>query len=145
VHYGPRVILPRRIKADLADGVISSALMIGPLLLGEALVGVLPELLLRVFVLSIPAAIGYALFRDALGQGTSLGKRFLGLRVITLADGRLATAGRVWSRNLLDVVPIVSLIDFIWMCVDRHGQKVLDRGLGTQVVEAAWLARRQPR
>lgn len=138
-HYGPRVILPRRIKADLADGAIAATILICPLLVGQALTGIVPDSLLRVFGLGIPAGAGYSLFRDSAGRGTSLGKRVLGLRLIRLEDGKPCTARRVWARNLLDPIPIVDLIDFVFMCVDEHGQKLMDRRLQTHVVEKSDL------
>src|SRR5215510_15470545 len=66
-HYGPRVVLPRRVKADLVDEAIAAAILFGPLLLGQALAGSVPDLLLRVTIVAIPAAILYAVFRDAVG------------------------------------------------------------------------------
>jgi uncharacterized RDD family membrane protein YckC len=134
-QYGPTVVLPRRIKADLVDGAITAAIFIVPVLVGQAVSDVVPDAGLRLFALGIPAAIVYSVFRDAAARGTSLGKRVLGLRVIALEDGMPCRARRVWARNLLDPIPIVGLIDFIWMCVDRHGQKLLDRLFRTQVVE----------
>lgn len=134
-QYAPRVVLPRRIKADLVDGAIAVAIYIVPVLVGQAVSDVVPDAGLRLFSLGIPAAIVYPLFRDAAAGGTSLGKRVLGLRVIALEDGRPCRARRVWARNLLDPIPIVGLVDFIWMCVDRHGQKLMDRIFRTQVVE----------
>ena len=134
-HYRPRVILPRRLKADLLDSAISAAILIGPLLLGQALVGSVPDPFLRATWLGIPAGISYSLFRDAVGGGTSLGKRALGLTVIRLADGRPCTPRQVWARDLVDLIPIVGLVDFIFMCVDRHGQKLMDKWLRIQVVE----------
>ena len=104
-HYGPRVILPRRIKADLVDAAIAATIVFCPLLLGQALAGVVPDPVLRTFILGIPAGIGYSLFRDAAGRGTSLGKRVLGLRLIRLEDGKPCTPRRVWTRNLLDPYP----------------------------------------
>jgi uncharacterized RDD family membrane protein YckC len=138
-HYRPRVILPRRIKADLVDGAIAAALLFGPLLVGQGLTGVLPDSVLRLFVLGIPAGIGYSLFRDSAGRGTSLGKRALGLRLIRLEDGKPCAPGQVWARNLLDPIPVIGLADFVWMCVDKHGQKLMDRKLRTQVVEISDL------
>jgi uncharacterized RDD family membrane protein YckC len=134
-QYGPRVLLPRRIKADLVDGAIAAVIFIVPVLVGQAVSDVVPDAGLRLFALGIPAAIVYSLFRDATAGGTSLGKRALGLRVIALEDGRPCRARRVWARNLLDPIPIVGLVDFIWMCIDRHGQKFMDRLFRTQVVE----------
>jgi uncharacterized RDD family membrane protein YckC len=138
-HYGSRVILPRRIKADLVDGVIGAVIFIGPLLVGQGLVGIVPDAFLRLFLLGIPAGIGYSLLRDSAGGGTSLGKRVLGLCLIRLEDGRPCTPRQVWARNLLDVLPGIDLIDFVWMCVDPHGQKLMDRRLQTQVIERSDL------
>jgi uncharacterized RDD family membrane protein YckC len=134
-HYRPKVILPRRIKADLVDDAITAAIMLGPLLAGQGLTGALPDSILRLFVLGIPVGIGYFLFRDSVGFGTSAGKRLLGLPLIRLADGKPCTPGRVWARNLVDPIPLLGLVDFVWMCFDTHGQKLMDRKLGTQVVE----------
>jgi hypothetical protein len=36
-HYGPKVILPRRIKADLVDGAIATTIVLCPLLVGQGL------------------------------------------------------------------------------------------------------------
>ena len=138
-HYGPRVILPRRVKGDLVDGIIAITIFVCPALLGQALVGMVPDSFLRPFVLGIPAAFAYTLFRDSVGRGTSPGKRVLGLRVIRLEDGQPCTASRVWARNLLDPIPAIGLLDFVWMCVDERGQKLMDRRLHTQVVETSDL------
>lgn len=134
-HYRRRVILPRRIKADLVDGAIATAIMFGPVLAGQGLAGVLSDSTLRLFVLGIPGGFGYSLFRDSVGGGTSLGKRALGLQLIRLEDGKPCGPGRVWARNLLDLIPVIDFVDFAWMCVDKHGQKLMDRKLQTQVVE----------
>jgi hypothetical protein len=68
-----------------------------------------------------------------------LGKRALGLRLIRLKDGKPCAPGHVWARNLLDPIPVIGLVDFVWMCVDKHGQKLMDRKLRTQVVEISDL------
>lgn len=139
--YAPTVILPRRIKAELFDSTIASAIAVVPALIGQGLADRLPDLLLRLFWLGIPAAILYVLFRDAVGRGTSWGKRALGLRIIDVTNGAVCGRGQVWARNLLDVIPVINFIDFIWMCVDKHGQKWMDRWLGTQVVEESDIGR----
>lgn len=132
---GRKVILPRRLKADVVDGAISAAILITPLLLGQALAGSVPDLLLRTTWLGILAAVLYSVFRDAAGSGTSWGKRTLGMTVIHLDDGRPCTSRQVWARDLLDLIPIVNVIDFLLMCIDPHGQKLMDKWLGVQLVE----------
>ena len=34
-------------------------------------------------------------------------------------------------------MPIINLIDFILMCIDPRGQKLMDKWLGIQLVEGA--------
>ena len=36
-------------------------------------------------------------------------------------------------------IPVIDLIDFAWMCADKHGQKFMDRRLQTQIVESSDL------
>jgi hypothetical protein len=48
-------------------------------------------------------------------------------------------ADRLWHHG---PSPLVGLVDFLWMCVDRHGQKLMDRRRHTQVVEETALRRR---
>ena len=55
--------------------------------------------------------------------------------VACIWSGVPITTGRVWARDLLDGVPILNTIDFVLMCIDRRGQKVMDKLLGVQVVE----------
>jgi len=139
-HYGQKVILPRRIKADVVDGAVTAVILIVPLLVGQAIAGHAPDPVLRATLLSIPAGILYSILRDAIGGGTSLGKRAMGLTIIRLDDGRACTPRHVWARDLLDPIPMLSLVDFIGMCVDRRGQKLMDKWLGVQVIEGSRTA-----
>jgi hypothetical protein len=49
--------------------------------------------------------------------------------------GAPCTTDRVWSRNLADLIPIVDVIDFVLMCLDPRGQKMMDKILHIQVTE----------
>jgi len=130
-----KVILPRRIEADSADGLITAIVMLVPVYAIPAIANLLPPPLQKLSIIGIPAAILYVLFRDSIGKGTSLGKKWLGLRIIDLKTGAPCTAGRVWSRNLTDLVPILNAIDFVLMCIDPRGQKIMDKVLQIQVTE----------
>jgi hypothetical protein len=46
-QYAPRVVLPRRIKADLVDGAIAAVIFIVPVLVGQAVSDVVPDTGLR--------------------------------------------------------------------------------------------------
>lgn len=83
----------------------------------------------------IPGGILYIVFRDSVGTGTNLGKRWLGLQVIDLQTGMPCVSRRVWVRNVLDPIPILDVIDFVLMCLDLRGQKIMDKVLQTQVAE----------
>ena len=134
-HYGQKVIIPRRIKADFVDGFIGVAICGLLLIVGELLPDKFMESTAWVSAIGVPLSFFYVLFRDAIGNGTSAGKRALGLVVIELNSGQPSSSVRVWSRNLIDILPIINLIDFIASCMDAHGQKIMDKILNTQVVE----------
>ena len=109
--------------------------MLVPLFAIPAIADSLPPLLQKLSVIGIPAAILYVVFRDSIGKGTSFEKKWLGLQIIDLKTGAACTAGRVWSRNLTDLVPILNAIDFVLMCIDPRGQKIMDKVLQIQVTE----------
>jgi len=134
-HPFPKVYFARRLNADTFDGVLAFALLTLPMLLVSSNAASLPDAVRRLGIVGVPAAILYGLFRDAVGRGSSFGKRVLGLRLVDLRTGELCSASRVWLRNITDVVPILNLIDFILMCVDTRGQKLMDKHLRTQLVD----------
>jgi hypothetical protein len=61
-----------------------------------------------------------------------------------LQTGMPCVGRRVWARNVLDPVPILDLIDFVLMCLDSRGQKIMDKVLQTQVVEKRRQAEASP-
>jgi uncharacterized RDD family membrane protein YckC len=97
--------------------------------------GVLPSVFQPLSIVGMPGGVLYGMFRDSFGKGTSLGKRWLGLRLIDVHTGVQCSGRRVWARNLLDLIPIVNLIDFTLMCLDARGQKMMDKALKTQLIE----------
>jgi uncharacterized RDD family membrane protein YckC len=136
-NFGPKVIVPRRIKADLVDGLIGAAILVVPLMTADAMVDKVPDLFVGLSVLAWPASLLYVLFRDVWGNGTSWGKRLLGLRIIDTRTGDPTGRARVAARNIVDPIPLVSAVDFWFACADRNGQKYMDKLLDTQIIEGA--------
>jgi uncharacterized RDD family membrane protein YckC len=136
-----KVILPKRIKSDLLDGFISSVIIFAPAFAVYAFADYISQPFHRMSIIGIPIGALYLLFRDSFGGGTSLGKRVLGLVVIDLRSGQRCDGSRVLTRNVLDLIPIIDLIDFVLTCLDPRGQKIMDKVLGTQVTESEFLRR----
>jgi len=128
-----KVLLPKRIKSQVVDSVISTVLILVPMYIVYAYSGVLSEPFHRLSLAGIPLALIYVIFRDSIGRGTSLGKRALGLTIVDLRTEQPCNGRRVLARNVIDLIPVVDLIDFVLTCVDENGQKIMDRVLGTQV------------
>lgn len=131
----PKVYFARRLNADTLDGVLGLALLTVPMMLVSSHAASLPEAVRRLGIAGVPAGILYGVFRDAIGKGTSMGKRTLGLRLVDLRTGDACSARHTRWRNILDLVPVLNLIDFILMCVDARGQKIMDKQLGIQLID----------
>lgn len=82
----------------------------------------------------------YSLIKDGLGEGQSIGKRCLGLKVIKCATGKPCTKGTSALRNFVSsiicILPLGCLIDPIMVLADKDGLKVGDNAAGTMVVNA---------
>ena len=74
----------------------------------------IPSLLMIVNI----AGILYLPFRGALGRGTCHGKRYDGFQVIDLQTGVSCKGRQVWVRDLLDLIPLLNVVDFGMMCAD---------------------------
>lgn len=136
-----KVILPKRIKSDLLDGFIGSVIIFAPAFTVYAFADYMSAPLHRLSVIGIPIGVLYLLFRDSFGGGTSLGKRALGLVIVDLRSEEHCNGSRVLPRNVLDLIPIIDLIDFVLTCIDDRGKKIMDKVLGTQVTESECLRR----
>jgi uncharacterized RDD family membrane protein YckC len=83
-------------------------------------------------------AIAYLLFRDALFQGSSVGKRIVGLKA-TDEDGKPCTALKSFLRNIilipLMLVPIALLIEYFVMRFSQKEQRLGDRIAKTVVAD----------
>jgi uncharacterized RDD family membrane protein YckC len=130
-----KVILPHRIKADALDGTIAALLMLLPLFGIDAISDYLPEPFHRLSIVGIPVALVYVIFRDSIAKGASPGKRALRLIIVDLGTGRPCNGKHVLARNVIDIIPVINLADFVLTCIDKRGQKIMDKVLGTQVTE----------
>lgn len=82
----------------------------------------------------------YLLLRDAIG-GQSIGKIMLGLVVIDLTTGRVASVSGSIKRNFLLLLPganvVAIYLEARTLVADPQGQRLGDRLAQTQVVEGA--------
>lgn len=126
----------RRLNADTVDGVIALALMLVPIFLVASIAEYLPNSFQHLGVVGLLAALLYILLRDAVGGGASPGKKLMRLKLIDLRTGNACAFSRLCLRNVTDFVPVLNTIDFIIMCVDKRGQKLMDKLLRIQVVDS---------
>jgi len=91
-------------------------------------------------VLYLPVGAGYLLLRDAIG-GQSIGKLLLGLVVVDLETGRVASVSGSVRRNLLLLLPGANVaaifLETRTIAADPQGQRLGDRLAQTQVIEGA--------
>lgn len=109
----------------------------------DAIVGIAPLIVAAVVasfndvlgVVAGMAGIGWALFyyflADGLHGGQSLGKRWLGMRVISHATGAPCTFGQSFVRNVL--LALLGPLDWVFIFGPRH-QRLGDKAAGTIVV-----------
>ena len=86
------------------------------------------------YVLAIILALGYALLKDGLFSGRSLGKKLMGLKVTR--DGVNCNMVGSILRNITLFIPILGLIELIMPFIDAEGLRFGDKIAKTKVVEA---------
>jgi uncharacterized RDD family membrane protein YckC len=117
----------QRLAAQFLDGLVAGAPAIAALLL-TFLLG------RGGFVLILVAALFgllYTLFADGLEGGQSIGKRLVGIRVVSMETGAPCTFAQSFVRNLL--LMLLGPIDWIFILGERH-QRLGDKAAGTIVV-----------
>ena len=84
---------------------------------------------------------GYWLLRDGLFAGQSIGKRLMGLRVVTGPDRTPCTLTSSALRNVLWVIPVVNCVTGVtglyYLFNDAPGRHWGDRLADTRVVKAS--------
>jgi uncharacterized RDD family membrane protein YckC len=80
-------------------------------------------------------ALFYFLVRDV--GGASLGKRVMGLRVVKLDDfNRAGNLFQSIARNITLLVPLVNILEIVYVFTDPKGRRLGDRAAGTVLTEA---------
>jgi uncharacterized RDD family membrane protein YckC len=116
-----------RLLGQLLDGVVGVAPIIAGAILSsfsDALGGV-------VVMAGIFWSIFYYLFADGFPRGQSLGKKWLGMQVVSDETGRPCTFGQSFIRNLL--LAVLGPIDWVFIFGERH-QRLGDKAAGTIVI-----------
>lgn len=75
----------------------------------------------------------YILFKDTF-DGKSLGRRLVGLQVIDL-EGNVAKPRKALLRNILMIIPIFPVIEYIVMRCDKSGRRLGDQMAKSQVTD----------
>ena len=83
----------------------------------------------------------YSLFKDGMKGGQSYGKRWMGIRVISLGNGApcnyLQSALRQFVSGLISLIPVFGwLIEPLMVLCTDDGRRLADRAAGTFVVKA---------
>lgn len=80
-------------------------------------------------------ALFYFLVRDA--GGASIGKKIMGLRVVKYDDfNRRANLLHSIIRNLTLLLPLVNILEVVYVLTDVKGRRLGDRAVGTVLTEA---------
>lgn len=128
---GPRASFGRRLVAALLDGLILG--VVGGILgasLGDSDRSTSNGLGVLLGILY------YTYFEGSTGQ--TLGKRALGIRVISLEGGGSIGYGRAFIRYVGRIVSTIPLLlGYLWMLWDREKQTWHDKFAGSVVVPAA--------
>jgi uncharacterized RDD family membrane protein YckC len=117
-----------RLLGQMVDGFVAAAPALGASLI-LSVSGVLGGVGLA---LGFVWGVYYHFFADALHDGQSFGKQWLGMRVVDAATGAPCRAGQSFIRNLLTVL---GPLDWIFIFGERH-QRLGDKAAGTVVVIA---------
>ncbi|MEP6493934.1 MAG: RDD family protein [bacterium] len=116
-----------RLVGQLLDGLVGAA----PFLLFWIVTRVSDTLGGLLLIVAIGWSVFYYFLADGLHDGQSLGKQWLGMRVIDSASGAPCTFGQSFIRNLL--LALLGPIDWVFIFGERH-QRLGDKAAGTIVI-----------
>ena len=117
----------QRVAAQFLDGLVAGA----PAIAAFLFMFLLPRTGFALMLVAALLGALYTLFADGLEGGQSIGKRLVGIRVISLETGAPCTFGQSFVRNFL--LMILGPIDWIFILGERH-QRLGDKAAGTIVV-----------
>lgn len=119
--------LPQRLAAQFLDGLVAAV----PAIAGALITVLLTRAGIALIVIGILFALLYTLLADGLEGGQSIGKRMVGIRVVSADTGAPCTFGQSFLRNLL--LAFLGPIDWIFIFGERH-QRLGDKAAGTIVI-----------
>ena len=119
--------LPQRLAAQFLDGLVAAV----PAIAGVLITVLLTRAGIVLIVLGVLFALLYTLLADGLEGGQSVGKRMVGIRVVSADTGAPCTFGQSFLRNLL--LAFLGPIDWIFIFGERH-QRLGDKAAGTIVI-----------
>ncbi|MEI6221797.1 MAG: RDD family protein [bacterium] len=131
-----------RILAYIIDSLISSAIAIFIMLFSyfiyyslgfktNATTGY-PIGLFALFIGALLIGKAYMFIRDT--GGLSIGKRLLGLSVVSISDNSPATIGQSFIRNVVFLIPYFVLIELLMLLTDKDRRRLGDQFAKTRVV-----------
>jgi uncharacterized RDD family membrane protein YckC len=123
------ILAPRsqRLLGQAIDGFIGAV----PLVVGVIISSFSDTLGTVVMLGAVGWSIFYYFFADGLHGGQSIGKQWLGMRVVGAESNAPCTFGQSFIRNLL--LAVLGPIDWVFIFGERH-QRLGDKAAGTIVV-----------
>jgi len=117
----------QRLAGQFLDGIVGGAPIVGAVFVAA----VSQTLFYVVLCAAVLWAMFYYFFADGFHEGQSLGKQWLGMRVVSADSGAPCTFGQSFLRNLL--LAILGPIDWIFIFGEQR-QRLGDKAAGTIVV-----------
>ena len=124
MNFAPR---SQRLLGQMLDGFVG----IAPFFVVAILSSVSDALTSVLSLASLAWALFYYFLADGLRGGQSIGKRWLGMRVVGLDGHTQCTFGQSFVRNLL--LAILGPIDWLFIFGENH-QRLGDKAAGTLVL-----------
>jgi uncharacterized RDD family membrane protein YckC len=117
-----------RLFGQMIDGSIGAV----PIVVAAGVSAISAKLGAVLIIAAAVWSIFYYFFADGLHGGQSIGKRWLGMRVISVETNAPCTFGQSFIRNLL--LAILGPIDWVFIFGERR-QRLGDKAAGTIVVD----------
>jgi len=93
-------------------------------------------------VIALLSIIGYLLFRDGLSGGRSIGKKWLGIRVVRLDNGEECSFGKSAFRNFIWLIVAIPYLGWLLFAAEAiltlanpQGKRIGDMLADTMVIE----------
>ncbi|MBN2432086.1 MAG: RDD family protein [Acidobacteria bacterium] len=86
-------------------------------------------------ILCILPGLAYALLRDALYDGRSIGKKMMGLRVVNSDTNTPCKTNESLIRNISLMIPVFGVVDGVMVFIDEHHLRFGDKWAKTKVIK----------